>query len=57
MKVYLENRHKIARHNALHQKGEVTFSMEMNHFGDLVCIKFFYYLKYALTCACFTVAS
>jgi len=36
MKVYLENRHKIARHNALHQKGEVSFSMEMNHFGDLL---------------------
>ena len=38
MKVYLENRHKIARHNALHQKGEVSFSMEMNHFGDLVSL-------------------
>ena len=35
-KVYMENRHKIARHNARFQKGEVTFSMEMNHFGDLV---------------------
>lgn len=32
----MENRHKIARHNARFQKGEVTFSMEMNHFGDLV---------------------
>lgn len=35
-KVYLENRHKIARHNARFQKGEVSFTMEMNHFGDLV---------------------
>jgi hypothetical protein len=32
----MENRHKIARHNARFQKGEVTYSMEMNHFGDLV---------------------
>lgn len=36
MKVYLENRHKIAKHNARYEKGEVTFKMDMNHFGDLV---------------------
>ena len=35
-KVYMENRHKIARHNARFQKGEVSFTMEMNHYGDLV---------------------
>ncbi|KZS03727.1 Cathepsin L [Daphnia magna] len=35
-KVYMENRHKIARHNARFHKGEVSFTMEMNHFGDLL---------------------
>lgn len=36
MKVYLENRHKIAKHNARFEKGEVSFKMDMNHFGDLL---------------------
>lgn len=44
MKVYLENRHKIAKHNARFEKGEASFKMEMNHFGDLVI-----FLKLTLT--------
>ena len=36
MKVYLENRHKIANHNIRHAKGEVSYSLAMNHFGDVV---------------------
>lgn len=36
MKVYLENRHKIAQHNIRHARGEVSYSLAMNHFGDLV---------------------
>ena len=36
MKVYMENRHKIARHNLQYENGEKSYSMAMNHFGDLV---------------------
>ncbi|XP_067006619.1 cathepsin L1 [Anabrus simplex] len=35
MKIYMENKQKIAEHNAKYAKGEVTYSMAMNHFGDL----------------------
>lgn len=37
-KVYLDNKLKIARHNKLYESGEETYSLEMNHFGDLVRI-------------------
>ena len=36
MKVYMENRHKVARHNILFEKGEKSYTLAMNHFGDLV---------------------
>jgi len=36
MKVYLENRHKITRHNARNQNGEVSFTLKMNKYGDLL---------------------
>jgi len=36
MKVYMENRHKIARHNLQYENGEKSYSMAMNHFGDLL---------------------
>ena len=35
-KVYIENRHKIARHNLQAANGEHTYTMAMNHFGDMV---------------------
>nr|ABM55577.1 putative cathepsin L-like protease [Maconellicoccus hirsutus] len=36
MKVFMDNKHKIARHNKLFQNGEVSYELEMNHFGDLL---------------------
>ena len=36
MKIYLENRQRIASHNSRHQSGEVSFGMAMNKYGDLV---------------------
>jgi len=36
MKVFLENREKVAEHNARFAKGEETFTLAMNKFGDLV---------------------
>ncbi|XP_067006630.2 cathepsin L1 [Anabrus simplex] len=36
MKVYMENRELIAEHNARYAMKEVTFSMAMNEFGDLL---------------------
>lgn len=36
MKVFLENREKVAQHNARFAKGEETFTLAMNKFGDLV---------------------
>lgn len=36
--VFLENKRKIDKHNELYENGEVTYSMKMNRFGDLVGI-------------------
>lgn len=36
MKVFLENKHKIAKHNQLHAQGNKTYSLKMNKFGDLL---------------------
>ena len=36
MKVYMVNRHKVARHNILYEKGEKSYSLAVNQFGDLV---------------------
>merc|ERR1719378_1555473 len=36
MKVFLENREKVAEHNARFAKGEETFTLAMNKFGDLL---------------------
>lgn len=35
--VYLQNKLYIAQHNKLYEKGEETYQLEMNHFGDMVC--------------------
>ncbi|XP_065222909.1 procathepsin L [Planococcus citri] len=36
LKVFMDNKHKIANHNKRFRNGEVSFEMEMNHFGDLL---------------------
>lgn len=36
LKIYMENRHKIAKHNERFSRGEVSYSMAMNEFGDLL---------------------
>lgn len=36
LKIYMENRHKIAKHNEKYARGEVPYSMAMNEFGDMV---------------------
>merc|ERR1712071_735911 len=40
MKIYLENRQRIASHNSRHQSGEVSFGMAMNKYGDLLSHEF-----------------
>jgi cathepsin L len=39
-KIYLENRHKIAKHNTRFYKKEVTFKMEINKFSDMMLSEF-----------------
>ena len=36
MKIFMENKEMIAEHNALYHKGHHSFTMKMNHFGDLM---------------------
>lgn len=36
MKIYMENRVKIARHNQQAHSGEKSYFMKMNHYGDLL---------------------
>lgn len=36
MKIYMENKRKVLRHNARHAKGEVKYKLALNHFADLV---------------------
>merc|ERR1712063_236731 len=36
MTIYLQNRDMIAAHNARFEKGEVSYSMKMNQFGDML---------------------
>merc|ERR1712071_573653 len=40
MRVFFDNRDKVAAHNALFAKGEVTFTLAMNKFGDLLSQEF-----------------
>ncbi|XP_065576417.1 procathepsin L-like [Artemia franciscana] len=35
MKIFFENKHKIAKHNILYDKGEKSYQVAMNQFGDL----------------------
>ncbi|KAA0192936.1 hypothetical protein HAZT_HAZT008572 [Hyalella azteca] len=36
LKVFAENKMKIDRHNQLYNKGERTYDLKMNHFGDML---------------------
>jgi len=36
MKIFMENKAKIARHNQKAHKGEKSYFLKMNHFGDQV---------------------
>ena len=40
MKIYMENKAYIARHNLLAHKGHHTYFLKMNHFGDLLHSEF-----------------
>ena len=39
MKIFAENKHKIAQHNKLHSLSHKTYSLRMNKYGDMVSIK------------------
>merc|ERR1712079_529992 len=36
LKIFMENKAKIARHNSLAHSGEKSYYLKMNHFGDLL---------------------
>lgn len=38
-KIFLQNTHLIARHNVKHAKGEISYNLKMNQFGDMVSAK------------------
>lgn len=36
MKIYAENKHKIAKHNQRFQKGLVSYELKQNKYGDML---------------------
>lgn len=40
LKIFMENKRRIAQHNAHYHKGKVSYKLAMNHFGDMVRILF-----------------
>lgn len=36
MKIFMENKNKIAQHNQRYQKGEVSYKLGLNKYGDLL---------------------
>lgn len=50
MKIYMENKNKIAKHNARYEKGLVSFKLEMNHYGDMVSFYFVFYFNVLSKC-------
>jgi cathepsin L len=36
MKVFMENKYKIIKHNAAYEKGQHSFKLGMNQYGDMV---------------------
>lgn len=39
-KIYMENRHKIAKHNQLHAAGKVSYKLGLNKYGDMLHTEF-----------------
>ncbi|XP_047102105.1 cathepsin L [Schistocerca piceifrons] len=40
MKIFMENKKRIAQHNAAFERGEVSYQLELNKFGDLLAHEF-----------------
>merc|ERR1711981_1047910 len=40
MKIFMENKQKIAKHNTRFHKGHHAYDLEMNHYGDLLSHEF-----------------
>lgn len=36
MKIYAENKHKIAKHNQRYKQGQASFRLKQNKYGDLL---------------------
>merc|ERR1719273_1043930 len=36
MKIFMENKQRIAKHNTRYHKGHHNYKLEMNHYGDLL---------------------
>lgn len=36
MKIFMDNKNKIAKHNQLYELGHVTYKLALNKFGDLL---------------------
>lgn len=36
MKIFMENRHQIAKHNAAYEQGNKKFKLALNKYGDMV---------------------
>lgn len=36
MKIFMENKNKIAQHNQLYEKGHVSYKLALNKYGDLL---------------------
>jgi hypothetical protein len=36
MKIFMENRHRIAKHNAAYEQGIKKFKLALNKYGDMV---------------------
>lgn len=36
MKIFMENKHKIAKHNAKFARGEVSYKLGLNKYADMV---------------------
>lgn len=39
MKIFMDNRHKVAKHNAKFERGEINFQLGINKYSDMVTIQ------------------
>lgn len=46
LKIFMENKAKIAKHNAKAHQGQATYFLKMNNYGDLVSFYFNYILYF-----------